>query len=82
MSMLEIYNEKVRDLIIPVAKRPASGLKVREYKMYGIYVEGLTKYPVNCYSAIEAKMDEGSKNRAIASTQMNARYWKCISNSV
>ena len=66
--MLEIYNEKVQDLIIPVAKRPASGLKVREHKMYGIYVEGLTKYPVSNYLAIEAKMDEGGKNRTIAST--------------
>jgi len=36
--------------------------------MYGIYVEGLSKHPVSSYIAIEAKMDEGNKNRTIAST--------------
>ena len=32
MSMLEIYNEKVQDLLVPINKRPQSGLKVRESK--------------------------------------------------
>ena len=32
VSMLEIYNEKVQDLLIPINKRPSSGLKVRESK--------------------------------------------------
>lgn len=66
--MLEIYNEKVQDLLVPVAKRPQGGLKVREHKVYGVYVEGLTKYPVDSYDAIEAKMDEGSKHRTVAAT--------------
>lgn len=29
VSMLEIYNEKIQDLLIPVEKRPIEGLKVR-----------------------------------------------------
>ena len=73
--MIEIYNEKVQDLLIHVTKRPAGGLKVREHKMYGIYVEGLTKHAVDNYIAIESKMDDGNKNRTIASTQMNAKYF-------
>jgi hypothetical protein len=32
VSMLEIYNEKVQDLLTPIKKRPSSGLKVRESK--------------------------------------------------
>lgn len=32
VSMLEIYNEKVQDLLCPANKRPTSGLKVRENK--------------------------------------------------
>lgn len=32
VSMLEIYNEKVQDLLCPANKRPPSGLKVRENK--------------------------------------------------
>jgi kinesin family protein 13 len=41
--MLEIYNEKIQDLLIPVDKRTLSGLKIWENKMLGIYVEGLSK---------------------------------------
>lgn len=36
--------------------------------MYGVYVEGLTKHAVDNYIAIEQKMDDGNKNRTIAST--------------
>lgn len=32
VSMLEIYNEKVQDLLCPANKRPANGLKIRESK--------------------------------------------------
>jgi hypothetical protein len=30
--MLEIYNEKIQDLLVPINKRPSAGLKVRESK--------------------------------------------------
>ena len=32
VSMLEIYNEKVQDLLIPISNRPQYGLKIRESK--------------------------------------------------
>ena len=32
VSMLEIYNEKIQDLLIPMNKRIASGMKIRESK--------------------------------------------------
>jgi hypothetical protein len=35
-------------------------------------VQDLSKHPVDSYEAIEAKMDEGYRNRSIGSTQMNA----------
>ena len=72
VSMLEIYNEKVQDLFMPPNKRPPTGLKVRESKTLGIFVEGLTKYPVQSYKEISDKMEEGYENRTIGSTQMNA----------
>ena len=71
-SMLEIYNEKIQDLLIPINKRPQGGLKVREHKTLGVYVEDLTKHPVDSYVGIEAKMEEGNRNRTIGSTLMNA----------
>ena len=66
--MLEIYNERVQDLLIPISKRPKEGFKIREHKMLGIYVEGLSKHYVDTYESIEEKMLEGGKNRSIAAT--------------
>lgn len=71
-SMLEIYNEKIQDLLVTVKDRPNEGLKVREHQKFGVYVEGLSKHPVDSYTAIEAKVEEGSRNRTIGSTLMNA----------
>jgi len=72
VSMLEIYNEKVQDLLIKPDKRPPHGLKIRESKVLGIFVDGLSKYPVTSYEQISKKMDEGYNNRTIGSTLMNA----------
>lgn len=71
LSMLEIYNEKVQDLFVPTSKRPQNGLKIRENKTLGVYVEGLTKYEVTSYAEIERRMDEGNRHRSLASTLMN-----------
>ena len=52
-SMLEIYNEKVQDLLVTDQKnKPAGGLKVRETPSGAVYVQGLTKYPVDSYDMI------------------------------
>ena len=71
VSMLEIYNEKVQDLLVPISKRPQGGLKIRESKALGVFVADLTKYPVSSYEEISNKMDEGYQNRTIGSTLMN-----------
>ena len=71
VSMLEIYNEKVQDLLVPIDKRPANGLKIRESKALGVFVADLTKYPVSSYEEISQKMEEGYENRTIGSTLMN-----------
>ncbi len=71
VSMLEIYNEKVQDLLVPISKRPSGGLKIRESKTLGVFVADLTKYPVSSYKEISEKMDEGYQNRTIGSTLMN-----------
>lgn len=70
--MLEIYNEDIQDLTIDISKRPTGGLKVRESKLLGIYVDGVKKHFVENFQQIEKIMELGTKNRTIASTQMNA----------
>ena len=60
-SMLEIYNEEVQDLTIPPSQRVAGGLKIRENKLLGVYVEGVKKHFVSSFKEIETVMDNGTK---------------------
>jgi kinesin family member 1 len=71
-SMLEIYNEKVRDLLNPKNKHNEAGLKVREHPVTGPYVEGLAKLQVNDYAQLSQAMEAGAAARTVAATQMNA----------
>ncbi|SNX88021.1 probable Kinesin-3 motor protein [Melanopsichium pennsylvanicum] len=68
VSYIEIYNEKVRDLLNPKNK---GNLKVREHPSLGPYVEDLSKLVVGSFSDIENLMDEGNKARTVAATNMN-----------
>lgn len=69
-SMLEIYNEQVRDLFNPT-NAPAGGLKVREHPTTGPFVDGLSSLLVENNAAIEQLMEQGTKARTIKSTKMN-----------
>merc|ERR1711976_1147206 len=71
-SMIEIYNEQVRDLLNPKSLNVKGGLKVRQHPNKGFYVEDKKTVPVANYDEIEAKTNEGFKNRTVASTNMNA----------
>eukprot|EP00095_Tigriopus_kingsejongensis_P011917 maker-scaffold507_size152468-snap-gene-0.36 protein:Tk11917 transcript:maker-scaffold507_size152468-snap-gene-0.36-mRNA-1 annotation:"kinesin-like protein kif28p-like" len=71
-SMLEIYNEIVRDLLDAKGGKKRDGLKVRQHPKKGFYADGLTEVSVASYEEIVAKMDEGTVNRTVASTNMNA----------
>lgn len=68
VSYLEIYNERVRDLLNPSTK---GNLKVREHPSTGPYVEDLAKLVVRSFAEIEHLMDEGNKARTVAATNMN-----------
>lgn len=68
VSYLEIYNERVRDLLNPTTK---GNLKVREHPSTGPYVEDLAKLVVRSFKEIESLMDEGNKARTVAATNMN-----------
>lgn len=72
VSMLEIYNEQVQDLLVPPAGREKGGLKVRENPKTGVYVEGLKKVIVNSYQDISNWLDKGNEHRTVGATQMNA----------
>jgi hypothetical protein len=67
--MVEIYMEKIQDLLIPKEKRGAP-LQIRE-KNKDIYVEGVSIKPVKDYAAIQQWISIGDKNRSIDATAMN-----------
>lgn len=69
VSYMEIYNEKVRDLLNPKGSRQA--LRVREHNVFGPYVDGLSRLAVASYKDIESLMSEGNKSRTVAATNMN-----------
>ncbi|XP_071804732.1 kinesin-like protein KIF13A isoform X3 [Asterias amurensis] len=69
VSYMEIYNEKVRDLLDPKGKQ---NLRVREHKIYGPYVDGLSTLAVSSFENIDALMSEGNKSRTVAATNMNS----------
>ncbi|TRY86731.1 hypothetical protein DNTS_029013 [Danionella cerebrum] len=69
VSYMEIYNEKVRDLLDPKGSQQA--LRVREHNVLGPYVDGLSRLAVTSYKDVESLMSEGNKSRTVAATDMN-----------
>ncbi|XP_014468851.1 PREDICTED: kinesin-like protein unc-104 isoform X18 [Dinoponera quadriceps] len=68
VSYMEIYCERVRDLLNP---KNRGNLRVREHPLLGPYVEDLSKLAVMSYEDIHDLIDEGNKARTVAATNMN-----------
>lgn len=59
VSYMEIYCERVRDLLNPKTQN----LRVREHPLLGPYVEDLAKLAVTTFDDINNLIDEGNKAR-------------------
>ncbi|CAH6793137.1 kinesin-like protein KIF22 isoform X1 [Phodopus roborovskii] len=69
MSYLEIYQEKVLDLL-----DPASGdLAIREDCRGNILIPGLTQKPITSFSEFEQHFLPASRNRVVGATRLNQR---------
>jgi len=66
-SYVEIYLERIRDLLEPSRKN----LQVREDPSKGIYVDGMSEKYVNSTEELMGLMQLGASNRAQAATGMN-----------
>ncbi|CAK0789343.1 unnamed protein product [Prorocentrum cordatum] len=77
LSYLELYNEKVRDLLQAAPsqgrglREPAS-LEIREHPRFGVFIEGLTKSTVQSAADVSQLLDFGHKIRVVGCTNMNA----------
>ncbi|XP_007424397.1 kinesin-like protein KIF22 [Python bivittatus] len=69
MSYLEIYQEKVLDLLQPSPR----DLPIREDRNHNILVPGLTQKEITDFADFESHFLPASSNRTVASTQLNQR---------
>nr|XP_003225040.2 PREDICTED: kinesin-like protein KIF22 [Anolis carolinensis] len=69
MSYLEIYQEKVLDLLQPSLQ----DLPIREDRNHHILVPGLTQREITSFADFESHFLPASCNRTVASTQLNER---------
>ena len=67
ISMLEIYMEKVKDLI----DTSKVNLSIREDPVKGIYIENLSEHYVTCDDEVMGYLKIGNEGRSVASTNMN-----------
>lgn len=77
VSMLEIYNEELKDLIFEPSKEHPKppGLKIfkdtSSVSKNAVYVQNLTHVQVSCVEDVWKVMEKGSRNRAMQATSMN-----------
>jgi len=67
VSIVEIYNERIRDLLDP----KKDNLKVHEDKARGVFIGEVTESYVGCEQEIFDAMRAGHYNRSMAVTNMN-----------
>ncbi|KAG8759082.1 hypothetical protein FRC14_006704 [Serendipita sp. 396] len=68
VSYMEIYLEKIRDLLAP----QNDNLQVHEEKSKGVYVKGLSDYYVSNAQEVYEIMRQGGSARVVTATNMNA----------
>ena len=71
ISYFEIYSEKIRDLLS--SHKSDTIPQIREHPEYGPYVEGLTSINISSAILIKKLIEQGNKERTIASTLLNDR---------
>lgn len=67
VSYMEIYMEKIKDLLVP----DSNHLSIHEDKVSGVYVKGLQCIYVTTQEELNSIMTRGSESRLIGSTNMN-----------
>ncbi|KAM6204969.1 stAR-related lipid transfer protein 9 [Sarcoramphus papa] len=71
VSFLEIYNERVRDLLKQSDRKKPYTLRVREHPETGPYVQGLTQHLVTDYKQVVELLEEGIAKRITAATHIH-----------
>ncbi|KAI9043454.1 kinesin-3 family protein uncB [Aspergillus affinis] len=70
VSYFEVYNEHVRDLLVPRTD-PPHYLRIRESPSEGPYIKDLNEVSVRNFAELMKFMRKGDVSRTVASTKMN-----------
>lgn len=69
VSYVEIYLEKIRDLLNPIN----DNLEIRESRYRGVWIEDITEVYVSSFEEAIKVIRKGELNRTVAATAMNAQ---------
>ena len=72
-SHMEIYNDKIYDLLAPPSNHKPKTLRVREHPKLGPFVQDLTKVRVSTFEEVLGLVTIGDKNRTVAATNANSQ---------
>ncbi|CAK9101901.1 Kinesin-like protein KIF13B (Kinesin-like protein GAKIN) [Durusdinium trenchii] len=78
VQMLEVYNEKVRDLLVPMNGNSKDGKsrhhpEVHVHPKLGVYVKGVADEPVDSFENCVQLIEYGNTMKTVAATAMNAK---------
>ncbi|XP_058077674.1 kinesin-like protein KIN-14S isoform X2 [Magnolia sinica] len=71
VSMLEVYNEKIRDLLVENSNQPVKKLEIKQAAEGTQEVPGLVEAPVVNTDEVWELLKAGTRNRAVGSTNAN-----------
>ena len=75
VSYFEIYNEIIFDLLDGTDRKKRAkggGLEIKEHPLLGVYVKDVKEIVVDTAPKLQQIIDQGMRNRTVASTNMNA----------
>lgn len=72
LSYLEIYNETIRDLLVPAGSGPKGGLMLREDSNQAVTVPGLTSHHPKDVQEVMDMIVQGNEYRTVSPTEANA----------
>jgi len=80
VQMLEVYNEKVRDLLVPMSGKDGGKdgksrqhPEVHVHPKLGVYVKGVADEPVESFENCVQLIEYGNTMKTVAATAMNAK---------
>lgn len=72
LSYLEIYNETIRDLLVPAGSGPKGGLMLREDSNQAVSVSGLSTHNPKDVQEVMDMIVQGNEYRTVSPTEANA----------